>query len=239
MTDEPSGSGEPDDDVFGDHEWILVSADVDGAPLTLLDSHPVTLRVDAGEVGGTAACNSYFGTVVEGEFLFDGFGVTEMACDPPEAMDLEFAFLGALGRTTSAAGSADALTLTGDGVELRFELVPPTPDAELTGTTWVLDTLIDDIAASSILAGTAPELRLDDELALFDGCNTIAGGYEIDGDTLRTGALRSTLRGCEDGVADQAARIAAVIGAQPTISIEGNRLTLTGTDGLALSFLAG
>ena len=238
VTDEPSGE-EPADDPFGSDEWVLISADVDGAPLALLDSHPVTLRVDDGEVNGTAACNSYFGTLVDGPLLFDGFGVTEMGCDPPEAMDLEFAFLQALGRTSTATASGDELTLTGDGVELRFSVVPPTPDAALTGTTWMLDTIIDGDAASSILAGTTPELRLDDELSLFDGCNTIGGGYEVDGDTLRIGALRSTARGCEDGVMRQAAMISAVLGSDPSISISGDRLTLTGADSLGLSFRAG
>ena len=238
VTDEPSGE-EPADDPFGSDEWVLVSGDVDGAPLTLLDSHPVTLRVNGGEVNGTAACNGYFGTLVDGPLLFEGFGVTEMACDPPEAMDLEFAFLQALGRTSAAAASGDELTLTGDGVELTFSAVAPTPDAELTGTTWTLDTIIDGDAATSILAGTTPELRLDDELSLFDGCNTISGGYEVDGDTLRIGALRSTARGCQEGVMQQAATISMVLGSSPSISISGDRLTLTGADGLGLSFRAG
>ncbi|MEM7285974.1 MAG: META domain-containing protein [Actinomycetota bacterium] len=239
VTDEPTGE-EPAEDPFGTGEWTLVSAVVDGSALTLLDTHPVTLSVDdAGGVGGTAACNGYFGAFTDGPLLFDGFGVTEMACDPPEAMDLEFAFLQALARTANAVGSDGELTLTGDGVELRFEAVAPTPDAELTGTTWMLDTIIDGDAASSIIAGTTPELLLAEELALFDGCNTIAGGYEIDGDALRTGSLRSTARACEEGVMRQASAIAEVLAAQPTISISGDRLTLTGAGGLALSFRAG
>lgn len=237
VINEPAGE-EPTDDPFGADEWVLVAGDVDGAPLMLLDSHPVTLQVDGSDVSGTAACNSYFGALIEGPLLFEGFGVTEMGCDPPEAMDVEFAFLQALIRTTSAAASGDELTLTGEGVELRFSAVPPTPDAELTTTTWLLDTIIDGDAASSILADTAPELRLDEELALFDGCNTIAGSYEVDGDVLSVGALRSTARGCQEGVMRQASTISTVIGAQPTISISGDRLTLTGADGLGLSFRA-
>lgn len=238
VIDEPSGE-EPADDPFGTEDWVLVSGEVDGAPLTLIDSHPVTLRVDGVDVSGTAACNGYFGTLIGTPLLFDGFGATEMACDPPEAMDLEFAFLQALVRTTAATASGDRLTVSGEGVELVFSAIAPTPDAELVGTTWILDTIIDGDAASSIIAGTAPELRLDAELGLFDGCNTIAGGYEIDGDVLRVGALRSTARGCQEGVMRQASTISTVIGAQPTISIAGDRLTLTGADGLGLSFRTG
>ena len=234
--EEPADTADP----FGTDEWILISATVDGEPLELLETHPVTLRVDAsGGVGGTAACNSYFGTLVDGDTLFDGFGVTEMACDPPESMDLELAFLDALGRTTRADLDDTALVLTGDGVELRFDVVAPTPDAQLVGTVWLLDTILTGDAASSILADTNPQFELDgDEMVAFDGCNTLAGGYELDGDVLRTGALRATTRGCPEGVATQATRFSSVLTGGPTLEIEGDHLTMTLPDGSGLRFTA-
>ncbi len=239
-TGDDADGTEPDGDVFGTDEWVLTSGTVDGADLSLLDTHPVTLRVDGGEVGGTAACNSYFGTVVDDTTLFEGFAVTEMACDPPESMALESTFLDALGRVTDAALDGDDLVLTGPDVELRFSSVAPTPDVDLEGTTWMLDTLIDGEAASSVLAGTSPQIVLEaGEMTASDGCNTATGSYEIDDDTLVLGAVRSTLRGCEQGIMRQAQTFNAVLGSEPTISTEGDRLTLTGPDGLALVFRAG
>ncbi len=235
--EEPADAADP----FGTVEWMLASATVDGETLALLESHPVTLLVDdAGAVGGTAACNSYFGTLIEGDTLFEGFGVTEMACDPPETLDLESAFLTALGRTTTAERDGGQLVLAGDGVELRFDEITPPADAELIGTDWTLDTVISGDAASSILADTNPRLELTEtELVAFDGCNTLAGGYEIDGDTIRTGALRSTTRGCSEDVTRQAMQVSAVLTGGPTFEIEGNHLTLSGPDGLELRFTAG
>lgn len=246
--DDGTGTGddgtEPDDavdDIIGTVEWILTSATVDGSPLGLLDSHPVTLRLDGADVGGTAACNSYFGTLIgRGGQLFDGFGVTEMACDPPAAMDLESAFLAALLRTSDAARDGASLVLTGDGVELRFDEIPPTPDADLEATAWTLDTLIDGEAASSIIARPAPTLLLTaGTIEGSDGCNSFSGSYEIDGTDLRVGALASTLRGCEDGIARQAEHVSGVLSATPTVTIDGERLTLAGPDGLALVYRAG
>ncbi|MGI9621596.1 MAG: META domain-containing protein, partial [Acidimicrobiales bacterium] len=76
---------------LGSNNWRLVTADVDGDQLTLLVSHPVTIRADGSRVRGTAACNGYGGTIVTGDVLFEGFEVTEMACDPASAMTLESA----------------------------------------------------------------------------------------------------------------------------------------------------
>lgn len=231
---------EPDGDIFGSAQWKLASGTVDGDDLSLLNTHPITMRVDGGEVAGTAACNSYFGTVVDGATLFEGFGATEMACDPPESMELEFTFLDALGRVTDAAVDGDDLVLTGPDVELRFSTVAPTPDVDLEGGTWLLDTVIDGVSASSILADTAPQVVFENgEMTASDGCNTGSGSYEIDGDTLVLGAVRSTTRGCGEAIMRQAQAFNAVLGSGPTISIEGDRLTLTGPDGLALVFRAG
>lgn len=115
----------------------------------------------------------------------------------------------------------------------------PPSHTELTGTTWLLDAIVDDGTASAVLDGTAPELRLDAELALFDGCNSVGGSYELDGDVLRVGTLRATLRGCADDVMQQAGAVVAVLGSGPTVSISGDRLTLTAPDGQGLSFVAG
>jgi heat shock protein HslJ len=236
-----TGAGTVAGDPFGETEWILTLGTVDGTELGLLASHPITLERSSEGVNGTAACNGYFGTIVDGAVLFEGFGVTEMACDPPESMELESAYLIALGRVTTAVTDAGALVLSGSGVELRFDAVAPTPDADLTNTAWVLDTIIDGDIASSTVAGTTATLRFEaDVMAGSDGCNSFNGGYELDGLTLRPGALASTARGCiDDDVARLSEAVGSVLFSQPSVEISGDRLTLTAPDGKALVYRVG
>ncbi len=231
-------------DPFGTAEWRLVEATVDGTDLELIASHPITLQRRGDEVTGTAACNGYSGAIVGGATLFEGFAVTEMACDPPETMALESLFLQALGRVDTAVveddpGGSGMLVLSGDGVELRFEQVAPTPDADLEGTQWMLDTLLDADAARSTLGDTAAGLRLDaGRITGTDGCNTFEGAYELDGDTLRVGSLAQTTRGCAPEVLEQARTIMSVLTGDPAVTLDGDRLTLRTGSGLGLVYRA-
>jgi len=107
----------------GRGSWVLTSATGADGTFELVESHPVTLAVGDDDVRGTAACNHYGGGL---DRRGGGWRVTEveqtaMACEPAAVMDLEGAYLEALGAVTRAAVSGNALTLTGtDGVELVF-----------------------------------------------------------------------------------------------------------------------
>lgn len=240
------GDAQVDDDAapslpatFGDGEWVLVDGKVSDMPLRLLDSHQVTIVHADGEISGTAACNGYFGALTDGELLFDGFGVTEMACDPQAAMDLESTYLQALSTIDTAGRDGDDLVLRGDGVELRFQPVAATPDVDLEGTDWVLDTIVDGDTASSILAGTEPSIRFEEfAVSGSDGCNSFNSSYELIDGALSLGMVATTAVGCSDDVMNQAAAIGEVLGDQPTVSIDGDRLTLTRGDGSALIYRA-
>jgi len=232
--DDAVAPAEPGEDPFGADEWQLIRATVDDADLVLLDTYPVTLRRTGSDVAGSAACNGYFGTVTDGAFLFDGLGATEMACDPPAAMDLESAFLGALGRVTNAHNNAGTLTLTGDGVELGFEVVPPAPDADLEGTAWTLDTVISGDAASSVLSGTNPSLSFDGtSMSGSEGCNSFNTEYSLTDGSLGIAMMITTTRGCDDGTTRQSQSVQAVLAGSPAVAIDGDRLTFTSSDGSA------
>ena len=107
--------------------WILESLTVDGSTIDLSDINPLTLEISTNSsVGGSSGCNSYFG-----ELTFKGdssvtpgnFGSTEMACD--RGMDVEVAYLDALGRVDRYDYSKYVLTLSADDgqTELKFQLV--------------------------------------------------------------------------------------------------------------------
>lgn len=104
-------------------DWVLQSGTVDGNPVPVLDTHPITLGFLAEErAGGTSACNQYSGpyTISAPDFSFGDMTSTLMACDPEEVMDSESAYLDAIGRVDAFSATEERLTLSGDGVELIF-----------------------------------------------------------------------------------------------------------------------
>lgn len=102
--------------------WQLTSGSVDGAEISLIPSHPITITLDEEEVNGTAACNGFNGgfDLSGSSISFQNLSITEMACFPPEVMDLEMTFMDALTRVTTVTID-DGLVLSGPDIELSFE----------------------------------------------------------------------------------------------------------------------
>lgn len=225
--------------------WVVTGFTVDGAGGLLPAGIHLTLDFnDAGGVGGTAGCNSYFGTVTftAGGIAITGIGSTEMAC-APEVMDREARFLAALGRVTVLTLEDDHLTLTTSDGSVSVDLVPFVPEADrpLAGTTWHLTTLIDGDAASSTVAGTEPTLVVDDlagRISGTTGCNQFGGPADFAEGTVEIGDLVSTKMACDPAVMDQETFVFEVLGAAATWEIEGTRLRITAPDGRALEFTA-
>ncbi len=106
-------------------DWTLQSGTVDGADIPIVADHPITLTFeDEGAIAGTSACNSYFGgyTIDGTDISFTDMGSTQMACEPAEVMDSESMYFDAMSKVDSFTATDDTLTLTGDGVELVFEV---------------------------------------------------------------------------------------------------------------------
>ena len=103
--------------------WQLESGTYEGQPITTVDTHPITMTLQAGEIGGTAACNSYTGRyrLSATEFTIeDGLAQTERACQPDEVMESEGQFLAALRSVDTAALADGGLVLEGPATELVF-----------------------------------------------------------------------------------------------------------------------
>ena len=226
-----------------DGSWRLTAATHNGAPLVLVDGHPITLDVDGNEAGGISACNNYFGTVdagtdiATGAVRFDGLGGTEMACMPASVMDLERAYLTALGAVESAARDGDQLTLTGAAVELTFATIRPVPQAELEGTRWLLESLVEGQSASSVAEQPAT-LLLDGDgrLTGSTGCRKFVGDYELSDDQVIVDALASDKRGCPPALDRQDVQVLATLSEGFDIAIEGDVLTATGPSGNGLVY---
>lgn len=116
---EPSEQAATDPTEFA---WVLESGTLNGEPVPMVDTHPITLAFEEDQGGGTSACNQYFGdyTISGAELSFGDIGQTMMACTPDEVMDSESRYLEALGLVDTFSATADTLTLTGEGVELVF-----------------------------------------------------------------------------------------------------------------------
>jgi heat shock protein HslJ len=142
--------------------WVLVDGSGPDGEVPIVDGSRITLNIEGPEVGGTSACNHYFGrmTVSGGQLRITELGGTEMACEP-DVMASEAAYWAALGGVSRWARDGASLVLSGPNAMLTYELLPPVPDADMVDVVWVLDTLISGDAASSVEGGPTLELRSD------------------------------------------------------------------------------
>jgi heat shock protein HslJ len=220
--------------------WQLVSGTLDDEPIPMVDGFPITLTIDAETVGGTAACNGYGGsyTLDDGEIAISELGATAMACFPEETMAAETAYLEALTRATSATASDDSLTLTGEGVELVFQELPPVPTAELTNTVWVLDGLIEGDAVSSVLGERATlEMFSDGSMLGSTGCRNLHGKYVVSGAEVLMNELAAEGE-CPQELEAQDSLVVTVLGDGFRALIEDDILTLTSAGNLGLTYRA-
>ncbi|WP_147261932.1 META domain-containing protein [Blastococcus sp. TF02A-26] len=220
-------------------EWELREGTVDGAPLPMPTT--ATLVVSPDRVTGRAFCNSYdAGYDSAGEaFSLADLSMTEAACLDAGAMAAEQTYVRALTTVSAARVGEDLLVLTGPDVELRFGRAEEVPDRELTGTRWVLDTLVDGQTASSTVAGTTAVLVLaaDGTLTGSTGCRDLAGSWAADGDELRITGLPTD--GCAGPAAAQDGAVLAVLAAGPVATVDEDRLRVTAPDGRGLGYRAG
>jgi heat shock protein HslJ len=224
VTLDTSSSPRPDGD------WQLT------AGITMVDGYPITMSINGSEVSGRAACNSYFGTVtVNGSAVsFGEMGQTAMGCEPA-VMAAETAFMTVLGLATSFEYAEDGLVLTSPEGDLVFHAVVPVPTAELVGTTWLLETLIEGEAASSV-AGEPATLLLDADGTLTGstGCRTLTGRWLENGGVIIVPELSADGE-CPDELWNQDSLVVTVVGDEFRAEVDGDKLTLTsmGGDGLA------
>jgi heat shock protein HslJ len=156
--------------------------------------------------------------------------MTEMACEE-DRMASEAAFLAALPRATSVARNGDSLVLTGPELELRFALVAPLANANLIGTTWILDSLVSgEVASSTVGEHVTLALNGDGTISASTGCRDITGRY-----TIAEGRVQVTLDpydtiGCAAELGAQDTHILNVLSQGFDVSIDGDTLTVSAGD---------
>jgi heat shock protein HslJ len=212
-------------------------------PVPPIDGWDVTVTIDGEQIGGTAACNTYGGTVAwdeDGSFSVGELAQTEMACEPAAVMDLERVFLTSLAGATEFAVAGDRLTLVGDGDTWTFELLPPAPTADLVDTTWQLDGYVTGDAVSNELGmdGATLVLGSDGTVTGSTNCRSLSGTWVESGTEILLTEL-SAEGACPDAPAsDLDGRILEVLGDGFIAEIDGRRLTLTSQGGVGLTYTA-
>jgi heat shock protein HslJ len=221
--------------------WQLASATVDGQPLELLDDHPITAVIDASTIGGRSACNEYGGRIeIAGDGIAIGqLGGTDMACGPDEVMALEADYLAALGRVRAIEVVGGQLALRGEAVDLRFDLLPEPPVADLVDTTWVLETMfVGDVASPPGGDPATLELRSDGTFSGSTGCRTFTGRWIEAGAQIQAPELRMGDMDCPAELSEQDSHVVSVLGDGFVPSIEGDLLTLLDPGGVGLVYRA-
>jgi heat shock protein HslJ len=218
--------------------WKLVSGSVDGTEIPVVDGHPITLSFTDDSAGGTAACNTYAGSfaISGGDITFSDLGSTEMACIPETVMESETVYLEALPRVDDFSMTEDELTLSGEGVELTYAALPPVPTSELTGTVWVLDTVVQGDSVTSVTGERATlELFTDGSMLGSTGCRTLAGNYTVSGAELVM--MEMSAHGeCPAELEEQDNHVVTVLGDGFRVAIEGETLCVTAAGGRGLSY---
>ena len=216
-----------------DGDWVMIEG-MDTVP-----GFPITLSIDGAAASGRAACNSYFGTVsVAGTTVsFAEMGQTLMGCEPA-VQEAETTFLTALMTVDGFTRNGDRLTLFGPGVDLRFDQVVPTPTSDLVGTDWVLDTLIEGNAASSVSGDPATLLlQSDGTLTASTGCRTLTGRWIDNAGVIVVPELSADGQ-CSDELSKQDSLVVTVIGDEFRAEVNGDTLTLTSMGGDGLGYRA-
>ncbi len=159
--------------------------------------------------------------------------------EPGEALLVMLEGRIALRPQVDGAGAARALVperfigvWPGETCGARFDTAP------LENSYWKLTRLGDTL----VLVGDGqrePHLILrpeDHRLGGSGGCNRLAGSYRLDGDRLEFGELATTKMACAEGMATEAALLAA-LNAVRSWRIVGEHLELLGADGTPLARL--
>lgn len=233
-------------ELAGTRWAMLTYANRDGESTDALPGREVTAEFGPdGRVTGNAGCNNYFaGYTVDGNNLtISQAGSTMMACEPPEVMEQEAAFLAALESAATFSVDGDTMAIANaDGVTvLTFQFVEP---AGLVGTNWVATMYNTGTeAVTSVMEGvTITAIFTEDgKMNGSAGCNSYMTTYTVDGQTISIQPPATTRKLCPEpaGIMEQETAFVTMLPQAAVYSIRGDVLELRTADGaLIASFTA-
>jgi heat shock protein HslJ len=247
---EKPGGGGTGSAILEGSSWDLLSLlALNGTTLGVLPGTGITAAFAAvGELTGSAGCNHYFGNyAVDGESLsIRDIGSTLMACLDPGVMDQESRYLSLLSSAARFRIDGDRLMISDalGGTILTFERELPLPPLQLTGTSWVLESIsTGNGAVSSVIAGTEIDAVFSDDgkVTGYAGCNRYFADFNRTGTSLRFGPPVSTKMYCSEpaGTMEQEQVYLSLLGSVTEFEIEGDRLILRDSKGSDVLFFRG
>lgn len=234
----PEPEPRPDDgpavaDVDVQGVWVLREG---RSPSGVIEPAPgagITLLIEDDGARGSGGCNTYGGGVsVDGNTIeTGGFAVTEIGC-PDDVAEPEARYLEAMEDVDTVSVQGKTMTLTGPDAELVFRRVPPLDPEPLTGTTWILESLVEGPTAGSAVSSAKPARLLLKDDKTFEGttgCRSFTGAWTVSGDVVDVTQL--VFEGSCDRGQDQDAHVAAVLGTAFRAEVDGKQLTLIAEKG--------
>jgi heat shock protein HslJ len=196
-----------------------------------------------GDVRAHAGCNHLTGRVrIDGDRLTMGpFASTQMFCAPP-LQEQDAWLAGFLGAGPMWRLDGDDLVLSTDDTDIRLtDRRIAEPDRPLLGTRWVVDGVVDHGSVASVPAGVEAYLTLRDDGRVdgFTGCNHFGGTAVERDERVSFSEMYATRMACGDEIGRLEAAVLAVLDGEVDAHVDGDRLTLTGTDGRGLRLRAG
>lgn len=209
--------------------YVVTGVTEDGQERRLVPGTEIRLAFAEGRLGITAGCNSMRGGyTLDGTRLTVGpMATTEMGCPGPR-MRQDTWIAGLFADPVQLTLGENPAVISGGTVLDLADRRQVSPDLALEGTAWVLDTLIDGEAASSVPGNRIAYLQIEEGTAqTYDGCNWGGSPVRVDGAALHFGSREQTSRGCLGGAARELQdAYAAVLDGQVEYTIEEDRLTL-------------
>lgn len=229
-----------------DRMFLAQKVTTDGAPRALVEGTQLSLSFSKGSgVGASAGCNWLGGRyAIEGGKLVVSDGAqTEKACDEP-IMKQEDWYTAFLLASPSIVVGGDTVVLEGGGTRIEYlDREVATPDVQLVGRTWTVDTIIAGGSAQHAAWPSPATLvfEADGRVAIHAGCNGGEGTYRVTGQELTFTHASITEKACADPLAREleSAVVGLLHGPQPvTWEITVDRLSLRGKDS-GLDLVAG
>jgi heat shock protein HslJ len=194
---------------------------------------------EEGKLSARAGCNQLFGDV-----SFDGdrmkvseLGSTDMGCEQAR-MDQDQWFAGFLKAGPKFALTGDELVLTGDKEMIKFlDREKAQPDRPLVGIRWVLESLIDGQAVSSVPQGVEAFLEFEgDRVTGNAGCNQLSGKAVQSPGAITFSSVVTTKMACMGDRGSVEGVVLGVLDGKVAMRIDADLLELKHPSGTGLQY---
>ena len=201
-----AGAADPNGGEPWGHTFLSTSVTEDGQPRELVPGTRITLNffTDGHRLGAQAGCNQMGGpaSFAGGHLVVNDMSTTEMGCDPPRHAQDEWLAKFLTSRPTWDR-SGSRLTLDNGTTRIVLEdREAADPDRPLRGTKWVVDTIVEGDAASSVPPGVEAWVTFEDgkRFSGNTGCNGMGGNSVVDegASTITFSEVISTKMACDD-----------------------------------------